>query len=119
MRRARFADTTGVSLFPCLAVMLCLTGVMIVVLVMMTRLANSEPDPVMGGGLPAPRDVSSITDALAKLDDLQANLATALTQKRQELGYVEDQRRELERRGLELHAELEQQRRLASATDKE
>jgi hypothetical protein len=122
MRRARAADATGVSLFPCLAVMLSLAGVMIVVLVVMARCAAldaTQSDVSAPAAAIATQQREALRKEIVKLEEVHSGLAVNLDQKRQELGYIENQRRELEQKGLELHAALEEQRRLVTATAKQ
>lgn len=122
MRRARAADATGVSLFPCLAVMLSMAGVMIVVLVVMARCAAldaTQSDVSAPAAAIASQKREALRKEFVKLEEIHGGLQAGLHQKRQELGYIENQRRELEEKGLELHAALEEQRRLVTATQKQ
>jgi hypothetical protein len=122
MRRARAADATGVSLFPCLAVMLSMAGVMIVVLVVMARCAAvdaSQSDVSAPAAVISREKRDALARELAQLDEVHRGLENRLNEKRHELGYIENQRRQLEQKGLELHAALEEQRRLVSAGQKQ
>lgn len=110
MKRARVrTSSTGFSLFPFLAVLLCTVGVLIVMLVLIVQMARADVEEEGQTALVPPRDPHRVAqedyqwrhDLLAQQ---RVKIQEEVAGKRLELSHLEQHIRELEQRWKELRA---------------
>lgn len=129
MTRTRDDDAIGVPLFPCLAVMLCTMGALIVLLVVVARYASLSPAAaVVPAAMPEP-DAAPDARWAQRIHELQqadTSLAATLVQrqqalaaKRDELAFIEADSRQVQDQIRQWQQTLAAHEKLQSANDQQ
>ncbi|MEX0586072.1 MAG: hypothetical protein WD176_05485 [Pirellulales bacterium] len=120
MSRRTAEQTEGVSLVPFLAVLLCTMGSLIVLLIVIARQARLQAAHEQQA--PPVRQSQTQSDSLELLAARVAQLRTArdtaadqLQGRRTELGYLEQHRRQIEDKLIEMRAAIDERKRLSGA----
>ncbi len=118
-------DTTRVSLFPFLAVLLCTMGALIVLLIVIARqarVAAAQPDPTDLIAVKLPDEQrpdkqrrAALMQQAAQLEARRREVSEQLSGKQKQLGFIEDRSRKLEAELVKLQAQYEKAVQLSQA----